>query len=131
MNINFEALILVIDDFEKNRKDLITALDAIGFRNVFEAEDGQDALNKITHSAKLPDLIFCDWVMPNMNGIELVKAIKANEKLKHIHIIMVTAESELDQIVTAIKSGASDYIIKPVSPDGRILEKKVQRYLKI
>jgi len=79
--------------------------------NVQEAEDGVDALAKLR--AEPFDFVVSDWNMPNMNGIELLQAIRADARLKHLPVLMVTAEAKRDNIIMAAKAGASGYVVKP------------------
>ena len=79
--------------------------------NVQEAEDGVDALAKL-HAEKF-DFVVSDWNMPNMSGIELLKAIRADARLKHLPVLMVTAEAKRDNIIMAAQEGASGYVVKP------------------
>jgi two-component system chemotaxis response regulator CheY len=86
-------------------------LKEMGYNNCDEAEDGNDALNKLR--ATRFDFVVSDINMPNMNGFELLKAIRAEESLKHIPVLMVTAEAKKEDIVLAAQSGANGYIVKP------------------
>lgn len=120
--------VLIVDDFEMVRVMLKNTLKSLGYTDFSEAENGFDAWKKIeeAHSANKPyQIIFCDWNMPEMGGIEFLEKCRADAKYKDVPIIMVTAEAEQDHIVTALKKGATDYIIKPISPE--MLEKKVKK----
>jgi two-component system chemotaxis response regulator CheY len=102
---------LVVDDFSTMRRILRNLLKELGFMNVQEAEDGVDALAKLR--AEPFDFVVSDWNMPNMNGIELLQAIRADARLKHLPVLMVTAEAKRDNIIMAAKAGASGYVVKP------------------
>lgn len=102
---------LVVDDFSTMRRIVRNLLKELGFVNVQEAEDGVDALNKL-HSVEF-DFVVSDWNMPNMTGIELLRAIRADEKLKHLPVLMVTAEAKRENIIEAAQAGASGYVVKP------------------
>ena len=102
---------LVVDDFSTMRRILRNLLKELGFMNVQEAEDGADALAKLR--AEPFDFVVSDWNMPNMNGIELLQAIRADARLKHLPVLMVTAEAKRDNIIMAAKAGASGYVVKP------------------
>jgi len=102
---------LVVDDFSTMRRILRNLLKELGFMNVQEAEDGVDALAKLR--TENFDFVVSDWNMPNMNGIELLQAIRADDKLKHLPVLMVTAEAKRDNIIMAAQAGASGYVIKP------------------
>jgi two-component system chemotaxis response regulator CheY len=102
---------LVVDDFSTMRRIVRNLLKELGFTNVQEAEDGVDALAKLR--ADPFDFVVSDWNMPNMTGIELLRAIRADEKLKHLPVLMVTAEAKKENIIEAAKAGASGYVVKP------------------
>jgi two-component system chemotaxis response regulator CheY len=102
---------LVVDDFSTMRRIVRNLLKELGFANVQEAEDGVDALNKLRGESF--DFIVSDWNMPNMTGIELLRAIRADANLKHLPLLMVTAEAKKENIIEAAQAGASGYIVKP------------------
>jgi two-component system chemotaxis response regulator CheY len=116
---------LVVDDFSTMRRIVRGLLKEMGCNNVEEAEDGQVALNML-RGAKF-DFVVSDINMPNMNGFDLLKAIKANDTLKHIPVLMVTAEARKEDIVLAAQSGAAGYIVKPFTK--ATLEEKVQKIM--
>lgn len=122
--------ILLVDDFEMIRSLLKQALKQLGYTDLTEAVDGADALeklNKANESGQPFDLVFLDWNMPKMTGIEVVQKCKSDDNLKNIPFIMITAEREQKSVVTALKAGVSDYVIKPFSP--RQLSSKIERIL--
>ena len=86
-------------------------LKELGFTNVQEAEDGVDALNKLR--GENFDFVVSDWNMPNMTGIDLLRAIRADARLKHLPVLMVTAEAKRENIIEAAQAGASGYVVKP------------------
>jgi two-component system chemotaxis response regulator CheY len=102
---------LVVDDFSTMRRIVRNLLKELGFINVKEAEDGVDALAKLR--AETFDFVVSDWNMPNMTGIELLRAIRADAKLKHLPVLMVTAEAKRENIIEAAQAGASGYVVKP------------------
>jgi two-component system, chemotaxis family, chemotaxis protein CheY len=102
---------LVVDDFSTMRRIVRNLLKELGFSNVDEAEDGQVALHKLKNSQF--DFVVTDWNMPNMTGIELLKAVRADPQLKHLPVLMVTAEAKKENIIEAATAGASGYIVKP------------------
>ena len=118
-----ELKFLIVDDFSTMRRIVRGLLKEIGYANAEEAEDGVVALNML-RGAKF-DFVVSDINMPNMNGFELLKAIKADESLKHIPVLMVTAEARKEDIVLAAQSGAAGYIVKPFTK--ATLEDKVQK----
>ena len=102
---------LVVDDFSTMRRIVRNLLKELGFTNVDEAEDGQVALQKLN---SLPfDFVVTDWNMPNMDGLTLLQNIRANPSLKHLPVLMVTAEAKKENIIAAAQAGASGYIVKP------------------
>lgn len=107
--------ILVVDDFSTMRRIVKNVLKQIGYSNIDEAEDGADALNKLR--SRRYDFVVSDWNMPNMDGLELLKQIRADENLKTIPVMMVTAEAEKDKVITAIKAGVNNYIVKPFTAE--------------
>jgi two-component system chemotaxis response regulator CheY len=102
---------LVVDDFSTMRRIVRNLLKELGFTNVQEAEDGVDALNKLRGEAF--DFVVSDWNMPNMSGIDMLRAIRADESLKHLPVLMVTAEAKKENIIQAAQAGASGYVVKP------------------
>ncbi|MES2616122.1 MAG: response regulator [Bdellovibrionota bacterium] len=104
--------ILIVDDFPTMRKIVKSVLKQLGYYNVVEAEDGQIAFSVLKSNPNI-EFVVSDWNMPNMTGIELLKAVRADPKLKHLPFLMVTAEADKDNIVEAVKSGVSNYIVKP------------------
>lgn len=114
--------ILVVDDFSTMRRIVKNCLKQLGFENVSEADDGQIALDKL--KANEFKFIVSDWNMPNMMGIDLLKAVRADEKLKTIPFLMVTAEAQKENVLEAAKAGVSNYIIKPFTAD--VLQTKME-----
>ncbi|HZP13284.1 MAG TPA: chemotaxis response regulator CheY [Nevskiaceae bacterium] len=103
--------ILIVDDFSTMRRIVKNALHDLGYTNMTEADDGATALPLLKEGDF--EFVVTDWNMPGMTGIDLLKAIRADAKLKSIPVLMVTAEAQRDQIVEAAKSGVNGYIIKP------------------
>ncbi|HEU0199127.1 MAG TPA: chemotaxis response regulator CheY [Burkholderiaceae bacterium] len=116
---------LIVDDFSTMRRIVRNLLKEIGFNNAEEAEDGQIALNML--KASKFDFVVSDINMPNMNGFELLKNIRATDELKGLPVLMVTAEAKKEDIVQAAQGGASGYIVKPFTK--ATLEEKVQKIL--
>lgn len=117
--------ILIVDDSSTMRRILVNTVQKAGYPNCQEAEDGKDALAKLM--AGTYDLLMTDWNMPNMNGLELVEAVRADSKLKEIPILMVTTRNMKEDIVNAIKIGVNGYIIKPF--DAKTLNTKINDVL--
>ena len=103
---------LVVDDFSTMRRIVRNLLKELGFTNVHEAEDGVDALKQL-HADSSFEFVVSDWNMPNMTGIELLRAIRADASLKHLPVLMVTAEAKRENIIEAAQAGASGYVVKP------------------
>lgn len=114
MSANPKMKILIVDDFPTMRRILRNLLKELGFLNVEEAIDGQDALNKLRGESNF-EFVVSDWNMPNMTGIELIRVIRADAKLKHLPVLMVTAEAKRENIIEAAQAGASGYVVKPFS----------------
>ncbi|MDP5032724.1 MAG: chemotaxis response regulator CheY [Paraglaciecola sp.] len=103
--------ILVVDDFSTMRRIIKNLLKDLGFTNIQEADDGSTALPMLQQGDF--DFVVTDWNMPGMQGIDLLRAIRANPNLKHIPVLMVTAEAKKEQIVAAAQAGVNGYVIKP------------------
>ncbi len=114
---------LVVDDFSTMRRIVRNLLKELGFQNVDEAEDGIAALSKLRGSAF--DFVVSDWNMPNMTGIDLLREIRADANLKHLPVLMVTAEAKKENIVSAAQAGANGYIVKPFT--AATLEEKLNK----
>ena len=102
---------LVVDDFSTMRRIIRNLLKELGYTNVDEAEDGAMGLSKL--QSEKYDFVVSDWNMPNMNGLDMLKAIRADEGLRHLPVLMVTAEAKKENIVAAAEAGASGYVVKP------------------
>ncbi len=118
---------LVVDDFSTMRRIVRNLLKELGYANVDEAEDGVAALQKLRGGNF--QFVVTDWNMPNMTGIELLRAIRADGALKHLPVLMITAEAKKENIIEAAQAGASGYIVKPFTAAtleeklGKIFEK--------
>ncbi|MGV8078656.1 MAG: response regulator [Syntrophales bacterium] len=117
--------LLIVDDFATMRKVIRNILKQIGYENIVEAEDGSIAL-RVLKSQKI-DLIISDWNMPNMTGLELLKAVRADDDLKTTPFLMVTAEALQENVVAAVKAGVSNYIVKPFTAEA--MNEKLQKIL--
>lgn len=111
--MNREIRILIVDDFSTMRRIIKNLLRELGFNNTAEADDGVTALPML-QSGRF-DLLITDWNMPRMQGIELLRIVRADEKLCRLPVLMVTAEQKREQIVEAAQAGVNGYIIKPFS----------------
>ncbi|MFO8044624.1 MAG: chemotaxis response regulator CheY [Halomonas sp.] len=115
--------ILVVDDFPTMRRIVRSLLKELGFTNVEEAEDGQDALSKLRAGGF--QFVVSDWNMPNMDGLEMLKKIRDDDALKHLPVLMVTAEAKKENIIAAAQAGASGYVVKPFT--AATLEEKLNK----
>jgi two-component system, chemotaxis family, chemotaxis protein CheY len=116
---------LIVDDFSTMRRIVRGLLKESGYGNAEEAEDGVIALQKLRNDSY--GFVVSDINMPNMNGFELLNAIKADAQLKHLPVLMVTAEARKEDIVRAAQEGAAGYIVKPFTK--ATLEEKVQKIM--
>lgn len=117
--------VLVVDDFETMRRIIKSTLKKLGFLNIIEAEDGKIAFKKL-EKEKI-GLIISDWIMPNMNGIEFLKAVRSDDRFKDTPFIMLTTEGKKQDVLEAISAGVSNYIVKPFNPE--TLNEKIKKVL--
>ena len=115
MAVDKKMPILVIDDYNTMRRIVRNLLKQLGFDNVDEAADGAEAFTKLKE--KPFSLVISDWNMEPMSGMELLKKIRADEKLKALPFIMVTAESKPENVIAAKQAGVSNYIVKPFNAE--------------
>lgn len=102
---------LVVDDFSTMRRIVRNLLKELGYTNVDEAEDGAMALSKLRAGGF--DFVVSDWNMPNMDGLTMLQQIRQDPALKHLPVLMVTAEAKKENIIAAAQAGASGYVVKP------------------
>ncbi len=103
--------VLVVDDFSTMRRIVKNLLRDLGFTNIQEADDGSTALPMLQNGDF--DFVVTDWNMPGMQGIDLLKAIRADSNLAHIPVLLITAEAKKEQIIMAAQAGVNGYIVKP------------------
>ncbi|MYN11626.1 chemotaxis protein CheY [Pusillimonas sp. TS35] len=115
--------ILVVDDFPTMRRIVKNLLKDLGFENVDEAEDGAQGLEKLRNGNF--DFVVSDWNMPNMDGLEMLKHIRADPALKALPVLMVTAEAKKENIIAAAQAGANGYVVKPFT--AATLEEKLNK----
>lgn len=115
--------ILIVDDFATMRRIVKNLLRDLGFKNTSEADDGATALPMLKNGEF--DFVITDWNMPNMQGIDLLQAMRADEKLKKIPVLMVTAEAKREQIVKAAGAGVNGYVVKPFTSE--TLKAKIEK----
>jgi two-component system chemotaxis response regulator CheY len=106
---------LVVDDSAVIRTVLTRILAGLGFE-VVSAVNGKEALEKL-ESGKRPDLTMVDWNMPEMNGYEFIRAVRSDARWRDMPIMMVTTETEMEQVVRALAAGANEYLMKPFTPE--------------
>ena len=122
MALNYNMTILVVEDHLTIRKMLINILRQQGFSAFLQADNGQAAW-KILEEAPV-DFVIADWSMPVMDGLELLLNIRQNQKTKDIPVLMITAKAQEKDVLEAVERGASNYIVKPFSPE--IVRQKIQ-----
>jgi two-component system chemotaxis response regulator CheY len=115
--------ILVVDDFSTMRRIIKNLLKDLGFTNIQEADDGNTALPMLIQGDF--DFVVTDWNMPGMQGIDLLRAIRADDNLKHLPVLMVTAEAKKEQIVAAAQAGVNGYVVKPFT--AATLQEKLEK----
>ncbi len=125
MIVDTSINILLVDDYKTILRIVRNLLKQIDFCNVDEAYDGSEALSKLRAGAY--SLVMSDWNMEPMTGLELLKHIRHDAKLKALPFIMLTAESKIDNVVSAMREGVSDYIVKPFSAE--TLRDKIEKVL--
>lgn len=118
--------VLVVDDLINMRRVLRSILRGIGFKSILEASDGEEALHILANNSI--GLIISDWNMPNMSGIEFLKTIRNLDQYKKTPFLMITAEATKDNIIEALTSGVSDYVVKPFQPE--LVEQKLRTIMK-
>ena len=123
MNLSKDMRILIVDDFSTMRRIVKNLLNDLGYTNTAEADDGTTALTAL-HQSHF-DFVVTDWNMPGMTGIDLLRSIRADEKLKTLPVLMVTAEAKREQIIEAAQNGVNGYIIKPFT--AQTLEEKLAK----
>ena len=116
---------LVVDDFSTMRRIVRNLLKELGYTEVEEADDGTTALARL--KGEKFDFVISDWNMPNMTGIDLLKAMRADDQLRHLPLLMITAEAKKENIVEAAQAGANGYIVKPFT--AATLDEKLTKIL--
>jgi len=126
MPADLNMKILVVDDMVTMRKIVKSILKQLGFAHVEEAENGQDALQKLRSDTF--GFVVSDWNMPVMTGIDMLRSIRGDEKLKAIPVLMVTAEAQQSNLVEAVQAGVSNYIVKPFTAE--TMQEKLEKIFK-
>lgn len=106
---------LVVDDFSTMRRIVSNLLREIGFNKISEADDGMNALKVLTANDTVvpPNFVVTDWNMPNMDGLTMLQKIRESDRLRHLPVLMITAEAKKENIIAAAQAGASGYVVKP------------------
>ena len=115
--------ILIVDDFSTMRRIIKNLLRDLGFTNTAEADDGATALPMLKSGGF--DFLVTDWNMPILSGLDLLREVRADDKLKHLPVLMVTAEAKRDQIITAAQAGVNGYVVKPFT--AQALKDKIEK----
>ncbi len=117
---------LVVDDSSTMRRIIKNTLGRLGYKDILEAEDGVVAWKVMGENSDI-DILVTDWNMPEMNGLELVKKVRSEAKYEDMPIIMVTTEGGKTEVITALKAGVNNYIVKPFTP--QVLKEKLEAVL--
>lgn len=113
--------ILIVDDFSTMRRIIRNMLRQLGYNNIVEAEDGAAAFDLLKRETV--DFIISDWNMPNMTGLELLKAVRGDDNLKRLPVLLVTAEALKENVAEAVKAGVNNYVVKPFTAE--VLQEKI------
>ncbi len=117
---------LVVDDSVTMRRIVVNTLKNLGYTDIVEAGDGKEALEKLKSTPDI-NFVITDWNMPNMTGLELTQAIRGDEKLSELPILMVTTRGVKEDIIQALKARVNNYVIKPFTP--QVLQEKINQIL--
>jgi two-component system chemotaxis response regulator CheY len=121
----YDHVIITVDDSSTMRRIIKNTLNKIGFPNVLEAEHGLEGLEVLAKNKV--DLIITDWNMPEMDGLTFVKTLRSKDEFKEVPILMVTTEAAKEDILTALRSGVNNYVVKPFTPE--TLQEKIFKLL--
>jgi len=121
--LNKDMKILIVDDFSTMRRIIKNLLRDLGFTNTQEADDGNTALPMLESGHF--DFLVTDWNMPGMSGIDLLRKVRLDERLKHLPVLMVTAEAKREQIIEAAQAGVNGYVVKPFT--ALALKEKIEK----
>ncbi len=123
--MGYEHSIITVDDSSTMRRIIKNTLQKLGFESILEAGNGVEALEVM--SKNKIDMIVTDWNMPEMDGLTFVKAVRAKDEYKDLPILMITTEAAKEDILTALRSGVNNYVVKPFTPE--TLQEKVFKLL--
>lgn len=121
--MNKDMKILIVDDFSTMRRIIKNLLRDLGFTNTQEADDGNTAFPMLESGHF--DFLVTDWNMPGMSGIDLLRKVRLHERLKHLPVLMVTAEAKREQIIEAAQAGVNGYVVKPFT--AQVLKEKIEK----
>ncbi len=121
--LDFSIKVLVVDDMSTMRLIVKTVLKQVGYTDIKTAENGEEALKKLRMGGF--GLVVSDWQMPVMTGLDMLKAIRADPELKHLPVLMVTAEAEKENIIEVVQAGVNNYVVKPFTAEA--LQKKLTK----
>lgn len=117
---------LIVDDSSTMRRIIINTLNKLGYKEFFEAGNGREGVDKL--STTPVDMVITDWNMPEMSGIDFIRALRANDATKALPVLMVTTNAAEDDIKEALRAGVNNYVIKPFTPE--TIKEKIQSALK-
>jgi len=123
--MDFKKKILLVEDSQFQRTICVSQLKQVGFENVEVANDGNIGYSMLEEGDF--DLVLCDWEMPELDGIQLLKKVKKNASLQHIPFLMLTSINDEDRLQEAVDAGALDYIVKPGTPD--LFREKLEKHV--
>lgn len=121
----YEHRVITVDDSSTMRRIIKNTLNKIGFSDILEAVNGVEGLEVLANNKV--DLIVTDWNMPEMDGLTFVKTLRAKEEFRDVPILMVTTEAAKEDILTALRSGVNNYVVKPFTPE--TLQEKIFKLL--
>jgi len=119
--------LLVVDDSSTMRRIIKNTLARLGYKDILEAEHGAEAWETLDAQGEAIKILVTDWNMPEMNGLELVQKVRADSRFEDIPIIMVTTEGGKAEVITALRAGVNNYIVKPFTP--QVLKDKLEAVL--
>lgn len=117
--------ILIVDDYALTREMVRSILRNVGYKNITQAVNGRMAVTDISEAEIIYDLIICDWNMPGLTGLDVLKKVRGTEETKNVPFLILTAEAEKEKVTAAINNGVSDFLLKPFTP-GILIEKVKQ-----
>lgn len=127
MSQNNLNTVIVVDDMKLARLRLVKVCQTLGFKSIIEAANGREAWHSIATNNLKPNLILTDYNMPDMNGMEFLETVRANELTKNVPVMFITSESQMDLIMTAVTMGVTEFVVKPFHDD--ILITKIKNIL--